>query len=206
MSGSLLALLSAVVVTALLGSVLLGWLADLRRVRGATSAWQSRGEHEERIRSAFRQAAAGGGAAGPGTPGRGRRTPPRGDASRTYGYASARSSARAQAFGERIHRERMAREQARRRAEARAQQAAASGGGPRAARPQPLSDEARHRRTLDLTGDITPALLRRQYRLLIAAYHPDRVASLGIKLRRLAEEETKAINEAYAYFKQRLGA
>ncbi len=36
------------------------------------------------------------------------------------------------------------------------------------------------------------------------AYHPDRVVGLGAKLQRLAEEETKAINEAYAFFKSQL--
>ena len=54
-------------------------------------------------------------------------------------------------------------------------------------------------------GAITTATLRRHYLRLVAAYHPDRVAGLGAKLQRLAEEETKAINEAYAFFKRRLG-
>ena len=48
--------------------------------------------------------------------------------------------------------------------------------------------------------------VRASYRRLVVAYHPDRVTGLGAKLRRLAEEETKAINEAYAYFKARLGS
>ena len=71
----------------------------------------------------------------------------------------------------------------------------------------PRSDraEARHRATLELTGPLTPETLRRHYRRLVTAYHPDRVAGLGIKLQKLAEEETKSINEAYAFFKKRLG-
>lgn len=40
--------------------------------------------------------------------------------------------------------------------------------------------------------------IKRKYKKLIADYHPDRVANLGIELRDLAERKTKAINYAYA--------
>ncbi len=40
--------------------------------------------------------------------------------------------------------------------------------------------------------------IKRKYKKLIADYHPDRVASLGIELRELAERKTKDINNAYA--------
>lgn len=40
--------------------------------------------------------------------------------------------------------------------------------------------------------------IKRKYKKLIADYHPDRVANLGIELRELAERKTKAINHAYA--------
>lgn len=40
--------------------------------------------------------------------------------------------------------------------------------------------------------------IKRKYKKLIADYHPDRVANLGIELRDLAERKTKAINNAYA--------
>ena len=62
--------------------------------------------------------------------------------------------------------------------------------------------EAQYRATLELTGPLTPESLRFAYRRLIAAYHPDRVATLGSKLQVLAEEETKRINEAYSYFRR----
>ena len=39
--------------------------------------------------------------------------------------------------------------------------------------------------------------IKRKYKKLIADYHPDRVANLGIELRDLAERKTKAINHAY---------
>lgn len=78
--------------------------------------------------------------------------------------------------------------------------------GPRpTAAPPPPPDDARHREVLELgAGPVTPDRLRRQYRTLVAAYHPDRVAGLGHKLQVLADEETKAINAAYSYFKRRL--
>lgn len=97
-----------------------------------------------------------------------------------------------------------------RRAEARIRAEEAQQARRRPATPAPdapLSDEARHRATLELPpGPVTADALRRQYRALVVAYHPDRVAGLGAKLQRLAEEETKAINEAYAWFKTRTSA
>jgi hypothetical protein len=39
--------------------------------------------------------------------------------------------------------------------------------------------------------------IRQAYRLVIAQYHPDRVAQLGPELRNLATEKTKEINQAY---------
>ncbi len=95
-----------------------------------------------------------------------------------------------------------------RRVEARLRAEAAEAARRRPAPPPPvaapLSDEARHRATLELPpGPVTADALRRQYRTLVVAYHPDRVAGLGTKLQRLAEDETKALNEAYAWFKMR---
>ena len=63
--------------------------------------------------------------------------------------------------------------------------------------------EARYRAVLHLEGEITETSLRRAYLQLVAAYHPDRVAGLGVKLQQLAEEETKRINEAYTFFRNR---
>jgi curved DNA-binding protein CbpA len=73
--------------------------------------------------------------------------------------------------------------------------------------PPPDAPEVRYRAVLELEpGPVTLETVRRHYLRLVAAYHPDRVAGLGVKLRRLAEEETKAINEAYAFFKRHLHA
>ncbi|MEM7787106.1 MAG: J domain-containing protein, partial [Bacteroidota bacterium] len=95
------------------------------------------------------------------------------------------------------------------RAAARARTEAGPREAPRADRPSvPAQEtpETRHRATLELPpGTLTMDTVRSHYRRLVAGYHPDRVVGLGAKLQRLAEEETKAINEAYAFFKQHLG-
>lgn len=70
--------------------------------------------------------------------------------------------------------------------------------------PGPINLDRLHRATLGLTGEVTPEHLRKAYKARVREYHPDQVARLGIKLRRLAEDETKRINEAYAYFRKRL--
>lgn len=74
---------------------------------------------------------------------------------------------------------------------------------PPPAPPGPADLERRHRATLGLEEPLSAEAIRLAYRQRMWEYHPDRVAGLGAKLRRLAEEETKRINEAYAYFRQR---
>lgn len=58
---------------------------------------------------------------------------------------------------------------------------------------------------LGLQGNVSKDQIRKRYRELAAKYHPDRVASLGPKLRIVAEQEMKEINEAYEFLKQRYG-
>lgn len=48
---------------------------------------------------------------------------------------------------------------------------------------------------LELSAD--PASAQRAYHALVKQYHPDKVATLAPKLRALAEQETKEINEAF---------
>jgi DnaJ like chaperone protein len=43
----------------------------------------------------------------------------------------------------------------------------------------------------------TPEEIRAAYRSLFSQYHPDKVASLGIELRVLAESKSKEIGAAY---------
>ena len=170
------AFFGAMIVMALVVSAMLGWVADLRRVRGAMSASETRSQHRDqsqRIRGAYMS-----------------------------------KEQRAREMRERIRRERMRRERAREAQGFRPK----SGPSPssrassdRPSAPRTVSVEEIHRETLELVGEITPEMLRRNYRRLVAAYHPDRVSGLGEKLQRLAEEETKAINEAYSFFKRQLG-
>ena len=171
---SLVALSTGLVVGMLLVAVVLGWVAELKRVGGAVSARETH-------------------------------TP----SQRGRAFYTSRED-RAEAMRERIRRER------RRRERAQATRRAAAGpdlSGPhrqaradRPSAPPPDSPETIHRATLELgSGPVSMDKLRRHYRRLVAAYHPDRVAGLGAKLQRLAEEETKAINQAYAFFKSRIG-
>jgi len=114
--------------------------------------------------------------------------------------------ARAEAMRDRIRMERRRRERARAAAGPRPSAPPPPADRPAAPTP-PDSPEARHRATLELgSGPVTADVLRVHYRRLVVAYHPDRVGGLGAKLQALAEEETKAIDEAYAFFKARLGA
>lgn len=170
---SLVTLGTTLVVLMLLASVMLGWIAELKRAGGSISARE------------FRD---------------------RAETDRTVFYAS--REARADAMRERIQRERLRRERARAASRSTAE-AGPRPSAPHADRPSvppPDAPEVRHRTTLELPpGALTPETLRRHYLRLVAAYHPDRVAGLGAKIQRLAEEETKAINEAYAFFKRRLG-
>ncbi len=63
--------------------------------------------------------------------------------------------------------------------------------------------EQYYAKVLGLRGQMTRAEVKKAYRKLVAQYHPDRVAHLGEKVRRSAEEEMKKINEAYEYFERK---
>lgn len=60
-------------------------------------------------------------------------------------------------------------------------------------------------KVLELEGRVSAKDIKAQYRRLAAKYHPDKVGHLGEKLRKLAEEETKELNEAYRFFRERFG-
>lgn len=202
---SLPILAGAVLSAALIGSALLGWLADLKRVGSSTSARETSRRYTR-----------------PGSASRRPNAPNTANASGPRPAQTPRTSSRDQE--ERIReayfaKERKAREERerRRRNQPRGRRhrpfsgstgrrtafSSASSQQPPPPPPTPTgSEESRHRATLELKGAATPDSVRAAYRRLIAAYHPDRVATLGVKLQRLAEEETKRINEAYAYFRR----
>lgn len=57
---------------------------------------------------------------------------------------------------------------------------------------------------LGLKPDSTIDDIKNSYKTLIAQYHPDKVASLGPELQKLAQKKTQDINEAYQYFKKKM--
>ena len=64
------------------------------------------------------------------------------------------------------------------------------------------SEEARYAKVLGLEANITPEKVKSAYRKLAVQYHPDKVSHLGSRLREVAEEEMKKINEAYQYLQK----
>ncbi len=69
--------------------------------------------------------------------------------------------------------------------------------------PQGEAGEKHYASVLGLRGKVTKEDVRKAYRDLVTQYHPDKVAHLGEKLRTVAAEEMKKINEAYEYFRRK---
>jgi hypothetical protein len=61
--------------------------------------------------------------------------------------------------------------------------------------------DLRFAKVLGLNGRVTTEDVKRRWKELTVQYHPDKVAHLGPKLREVAEQEMKAINEAYDHFR-----
>ncbi len=70
---------------------------------------------------------------------------------------------------------------------------------------QMSAEEISHARVLGLHGKITFDDIKRCYRDRMQEYHPDKVSSLGPKLREVADTEAKKINLAYEFFRQKYG-
>ncbi|MEI7850745.1 MAG: DnaJ domain-containing protein [Kiritimatiellales bacterium] len=66
-------------------------------------------------------------------------------------------------------------------------------------------DERYYASVLNLQHPFSFEDTRRKYRDLSKQYHPDKVHGLGSKLKVVAENEMKAINEAYTYFEKMYG-
>ena len=62
-------------------------------------------------------------------------------------------------------------------------------------------DEYRH--VLEVTAEDSPATIKKQYKELLAKYHPDKVQHLGIEFQEMAEKKTRAIMEAYEFFRKK---
>ena len=74
---------------------------------------------------------------------------------------------------------------------------------PRASSTYISEEELAHARVLGLRGRITFDDVKRCYRERMQEYHPDKVNSLGQKLRELADSEAKKINVAYEFFRRK---
>ena len=100
------------------------------------------------------------------------------------------------------------REQQRGRAhQQRAQQEAPAQSSPRQKSSTHITEEElAHARVLGLRGQITFEDIKRCYRERMQEYHPDKVSSLGQKLRELADAEAKRINLAYEFFRRKYGS
>ena len=66
---------------------------------------------------------------------------------------------------------------------------------------EPRKDRAYHANVLGVEEHASFADIKTAYRKLCRQYHPDKVTHLGSKLKEVAEEELKRINESYSYFK-----
>ena len=65
-----------------------------------------------------------------------------------------------------------------------------------------LKDERYYAGVLQLNGQTNRDEIKKHYHELVSQYHPDKVNHLGPKLRKVAEEEMREINEAYNFFKK----
>lgn len=63
--------------------------------------------------------------------------------------------------------------------------------------------EEEYRHILGVTAGDDPATMRKKYKELLAKYHPDKVQHLGIEFQEMAERKTKAIMEAYEFFRKK---
>ena len=61
-------------------------------------------------------------------------------------------------------------------------------------------DEQMYATVLGVDADTDFSEIKSQYRKLIAACHPDKVASMSDAIKKAAEEEAKRLNEAYEFF------
>lgn len=64
-----------------------------------------------------------------------------------------------------------------------------------------IKNEKYYGSILELNGKVTPSKIKSQYKKKMKEYHPDNVTKLGSKIQKIAEDESKIINEAYEYFR-----
>ena len=67
--------------------------------------------------------------------------------------------------------------------------------------PPQRNKEREYGRLLGLNGVVTKKEVRTKYLEAVAKYHPDKVNHLAPEFQAMAEEKTKALTEAYEYFR-----
>jgi len=77
------------------------------------------------------------------------------------------------------------------------------GSGDRHRNREHANTEEEYRQVLGVTTEDNPATVRKKYKELLAKYHPDKVQHLGIEFQEMAERKTKAIMEAYEFFRKK---
>lgn len=63
--------------------------------------------------------------------------------------------------------------------------------------------EEEYRQILGVTAEDSLTTIKTKYKELLAKYHPDKVQHLGIEFQEMAERKTKAIMEAYEFFRKK---
>jgi preprotein translocase subunit Sec63 len=66
-----------------------------------------------------------------------------------------------------------------------------------------INTEEDYRHVLGVTNRDSPAAIRKKYKELLSKYHPDKVQHLGIEFQEMAERKTRAIMEAYEFFRKK---
>ncbi len=66
-----------------------------------------------------------------------------------------------------------------------------------------VPEEKEFARILGLSGRVSRGEIRKAYRGLVGQYHPDKVSHLGPRLKEVADQEIKKINQAYEYFRKK---
>ncbi len=74
---------------------------------------------------------------------------------------------------------------------------------PKASQAPDIQQEKRYCNILGLSGKVTDETIKKAYRKRIAEYHPDKVQHMAPEIRKLAQERTAELTEAYAYFKEK---
>ena len=63
--------------------------------------------------------------------------------------------------------------------------------------------EVRYQKILDIKPGMNIEEIKKSYHKKVMQYNPDKLSQLDEKLRKVAEQKMKKINEAYSYFEKK---